>query len=102
MTVNNAAMEEWATASAARETDRTKPGALALGGKVTEDDNHHDIKIWNLRNRDILDHGHSERAHAGGGKPDISSASKELCSPPLITTTIQKKFVRTCIRRLTI
>ena len=60
--------------------------------------------MWNLRNRDILDHGHSERVHAGGGKPDLGSASKEFCSPPLplITTIIQKKFVRMYVRRLTI
>ena len=107
MTVNNAAMEEWATASAAREFDSTKPGASALGGELTEDDHDHDFKkMWEkafLFGIAIkLDHGRGERAHAGGGQPDPGSASEEVCSPPRSTIIIQKKFVGTCIRRLTI
>ena len=107
VTVNEAAMEEWATASAAREFDSTKPGASALGGELTEDDHDHDSKkMWEkafLFGIAIkLDHGRGERAHAGGGQPDPGSAPEEVCSPPRSTIIIQKKFVGTCIRRLTI
>ena len=95
VTVNEAAMEEWATASAAREFDSTKPGASALGGELTEDDHDHDSKkMWEkafLFGIAIkLDHGRGERAHAGGGQPDPGSASGEVCSPPRSTIIIQR------------